>query len=127
MSAILGPRSDDVHAGKSHLHGPDRRRPALCGVVFGLFGLVLGPCEAQIKGGTAFDRLELSQLAIGSVGSASGADRTQKFVHSLIDAENPAAGVTSFGTSRVSSLNMNRNAAQCLGTAARQRSSKRST
>ena len=59
------------------------------GWLFGSFGLVLGPNEKQKVGSVAFDRMESLQLTLGVVGPASGADRTQKFVHSVIDAQKP--------------------------------------
>lgn len=59
------------------------------GWLFGSFGLVLGPRKEQAVGSTAFDRMESIQLTLGVVGPASAADRTQKFVHSVIDAEKP--------------------------------------
>lgn len=59
------------------------------GWLFGSVGLVLGPRAEQKAGSTAFDRMESIQLTLGMVGPASGADRTQKFVHSVIDAEKP--------------------------------------
>jgi len=59
------------------------------GWLFGTFGLVLGPRKAQTEGSTAFDRMESIQVNVGVVGPASGADRTQKFVHSAIDAQKP--------------------------------------
>ena len=62
---------------------------AYAGWLFGSFGLVGGPREAQKTGSTAFDRMESIQLTLGVVGPASVADHTQKFVHSLIDAQKP--------------------------------------
>lgn len=59
------------------------------GWLFGSFGLVLGPRDEQKVGSTAFDRMESIQLTLGVVGPASGADRTQKLVHSVIDADKP--------------------------------------
>lgn len=59
------------------------------GWLFGSFGLVLGPRFEQKPGSTAFDRMESLQLTLGIVGPISGADRTQKFVHSAIDAQKP--------------------------------------
>ncbi len=56
---------------------------------FASLGLVLGPREEQKAGSTAFDRMESIQLTLGVVGPASGADRTQKFVHSVIGAQKP--------------------------------------
>lgn len=66
----------------------DGDRP-YAGWLFGSFGLVLGPRAAQKAGSTAFDRMESIQLTLGLVGPASGAERTQKLVHSVIDAEKP--------------------------------------
>lgn len=59
------------------------------GWLFGSVGLVLGPRHQQRPGSTAFDRMETVQLTLGVVGPMSGADRTQKFVHSVIDAQKP--------------------------------------
>jgi lipid A 3-O-deacylase len=59
------------------------------GWLFGSVGLVLGPRFEQRPGSTAFDRMESLQLTLGMVGPLSGADRTQKFVHSAIDAQKP--------------------------------------
>ena len=59
------------------------------GWLFGSLGLVLGPRHQQRPGSTAFDRMESLQLTLGIVGPLSGADRTQKFVHSAIDAQKP--------------------------------------
>ena len=59
------------------------------GWLFGSVGLVLGPRFEQTPGSTAFDRMESLQLTLGVVGPLSGADRTQKFVHSVIDAQKP--------------------------------------
>ncbi len=59
------------------------------GWLFGTFGLVLGPKTEQRPGSTAFDRMESLQLTLGIVGPLSGADRTQKFVHSAIGAQKP--------------------------------------
>jgi lipid A 3-O-deacylase len=59
------------------------------GWLFGSVGLVLGPRFEQRPGSTAFDRMESLQLTLGVVGPLSGADRTQKFVHSVIDGQKP--------------------------------------
>ena len=71
---------------RTDLIGDDR---PYAGWLFGSFGLVLGPHEEQRVGSVAFDRIETLQLTLGIVGPASGADRTQKFVHSVINAEKP--------------------------------------
>jgi len=59
------------------------------GWLFGSFGLVLGPHDEQKVGSVAFDRIETLQLTLGMVGPASASDRTQKFVHSVINAQKP--------------------------------------
>lgn len=66
----------------------DDDRP-YAGWLFGSFGLVLGPRHRQRPGSTAFDRMEALQLTLGVVGPVSGADRTQKLVHSVIGAQKP--------------------------------------
>lgn len=59
------------------------------GWLFGTMGLVLGPSRDRTSASAAFDRLETLEFTLGIVGPASGAEHTQKFVHTTIDAPYP--------------------------------------
>ena len=59
------------------------------GWLFGTAGLVLGPNWHSAGTSAAFDRLETIELTLGMVGPASGAEQTQKLVHSTFGATYP--------------------------------------
>ena len=59
------------------------------GWLFGTFGLVLGPRWRAHDSSAAFDRMETLEFTIGVVGPSSGAEETQKFVHSAIGSQYP--------------------------------------
>ena len=68
------------------LIGDDR---PYAGWTFGSLGLVLGPRRSSGEGSAAFDRMETIEFTLGMVGPASGAEQTQKFVHTTIGATYP--------------------------------------